>query len=989
MAFSFGQTNANQQQQQPAFSFGSTPSAFGAQSTPQQPQSTGFSFGAPAQQPSAFGQPASGFGQTPANTGSIFGAAAAQQTQPSAFGASGGFGASTTPAFGAPATGAGGVFGAGSSFGASNTQPSAFGAQQQQPAASGFGGFGASAAPAASGFGAFGQNNNASGAGTFGGSNAFGSSTLGGGSAFGSGATGFGAANSVSTVNSGTGNPKYAVTKETVGLTTEHFQAISAMPAYKNFSFEELRVQDYVMGKKQAGTGMGTGAMPGFGSQPAAATSTFGGGFGQQQPSATAFGQAPSAFGTNSNSGFGASTPGFGANAGSAFGASNNAASGTSAFGQPAAPSAFGGGVSAFGQPQQATNAFGQPASSGFGGAASSFGGTPSAFGQPQQSQPGSSSAFSFGSNNNATKPGFGASGAGFGGAAGFGASQPSTFGGFGAGTGAATSTAAAPSAFGGFGANASKPFGITAPATSTPALGFGGFGAVSSAKSVDQKALTCSRVPGQTSQPQQPATGLFGAAAPTAGSAFGQTPASSAPGGFAFGAQPAASAGQPFGSTAGSFSFNKPAATSTTSAFPSFGAGLGANPAGGSSFAGFGGAQSTAQTPFGGSLGGAFGAGGAFGMQNNLVAGNAQVASVASVDKLPYGYNSLFEAVPAPSYKSADDKTKTLAVPPVKPKMDAPPSHIYTTPRALTKLKLRGFAQTSISHGGLQRRSLDYFPGTSAAQLRAFKAPADEAVLPPQAYTPRASIRKLDIQQDDAPRDHLSPSGNGRHVKSLLSDTPSFAAKRQATPSYGRTFSPEAPAANVDLETPSRPTGSSAVRRLDFASSSAPGDNKSANEALTRKLPQTDHTNGAADAYSLSPSLEQLLRMSPEQLQHVENFSVSVPGVGTVRFLEPVDLSDVPLDSIAGNIVCIEHSVACLYPKARERPPHGQGLNVPVRIELYGCWVKDRATGQPIKDPSDPRMENHINKLRSRRKTSFVDYDIKTGKWVFEVREL
>lgn len=78
-------------------------------------------------------------------------------------------------------------------------------------------------------------------------------------SGFGMGAassSGFGGSGNVTSAqqNQGTGNPRFVVTndKEGTGIGTpnSHFQTITAMPSYRNFSLEELRVQDYLLGKK-------------------------------------------------------------------------------------------------------------------------------------------------------------------------------------------------------------------------------------------------------------------------------------------------------------------------------------------------------------------------------------------------------------------------------------------------------------------------------------------------------------------------------------------------------------------------------------------------------------------------------------------------------------------------------------------------------------------------------------------------------------------
>jgi nuclear pore complex protein Nup98-Nup96 len=182
----------------------------------------------------------------------------------------------------------------------------------------------------------------------------------------------------------GTVNPEFSTTAERDTSTgvNNNYQSITAMPAYRNFSVEELRVQDYQAGRKNAGnTGGAFGATGGFGGQTStpfgqsAATNTFG------MPSTSTAG---SAFG-QSTGGFGQSTGGFGqANTGG-FGSANAGTTG-GLFGQQTATSA-----PAFGSTQPATTGFG---GTGFGQ-------------QPQQQQQQQSTGF-----GSTATPGFGASNA-------------------------------------------------------------------------------------------------------------------------------------------------------------------------------------------------------------------------------------------------------------------------------------------------------------------------------------------------------------------------------------------------------------------------------------------------------------------------------------------------------------------------------------------------------------------------------------------------
>lgn len=151
------------------------------------------------------------------------------------------------------------------------------------------------------------------------------------------------------TTNQGTGNPSYTPTqdKESGAILSSMsvFHSVSAMPAYKNWSYEELRLADYGLNKKHAGTGTG-GA---FGSSAFGSTIQAPSAFGASNPPQnTAFG------GMNTSSGFG----GFGSSATPSFGTPAQAPQAASMFGAASTP-AFGASTGAFGQ-SQVTAPFGQ-----------------------------------------------------------------------------------------------------------------------------------------------------------------------------------------------------------------------------------------------------------------------------------------------------------------------------------------------------------------------------------------------------------------------------------------------------------------------------------------------------------------------------------------------------------------------------------------------------------------------------------------------------
>ncbi|KAG2176141.1 hypothetical protein INT43_005374 [Umbelopsis isabellina] len=929
--------------------FGS--SAFGQQPQQQQQQQQTPLFGQqPQQQQSAFG----GFGQTSAapsafgaaNTGmSGFGAGASNPT--SAFG-----GQSAAPAFGSANNATSGF----------NARPSAFGssafgstAATQQPASSGFG-FGSSSTAAPT-FGA--AANNATSGGLFGSrpatTSAFGSTAPSTGGVFGStpaASTGYGASASTPFGSTGTGqvqgtvNPEFTATveRDTSTGVNNQYQTITAMPAYRNYSVEELRVQDYQAGRKNAGNAAAPGGT--FGST---------GGFGAQ--ASTPFGQssAPSAFGaqpstSTAGSAFGQSTGGFGQSTGAfgqsaptgGFGATNTGSTGglfgqqpastASAFGStPAATSGFGG--SAFGQPQQQqTTGFGStPAASGFGASAAA---KPFSFGQtPATSQPAT---------------GFGATGStGFGQQPQQQQQQPSVGGLFGQ---AAQSTPSfgQPQSTGtsfGFGAK---------PATSQPATGFGGFGASTANKPATGFSFGAST----TTTPSATATsgfGGFGGATGTAGATgFGST--GGATGGLFGAAKPAASTGL-FGNTQ----------QGASTGFGGFGA---ANTAGTAGTGGLFGAKPattglSAPLSFGagGQTGGLFG-----GQQNTNATGSFNLPATgglttfgttglqqqpnanqpplyASLDKYPYGYNPLFENLQASGGTAERSSSVAVSEEPSK-KLSTTP-HFLLTPRAATRIKLRGYSFTPA--GEAVTRKTSGLDGIS-----------DEAVLRPEAFAPRPSIKRLIVNKKVSPTD-VSNAVNGdngvlssgKKSKALFDPHLEMIATQHGVPG-----------AAVDGDRPQ---------------AAEPAKNVNRNTAFSDEA--------MSQGYYIKPSLQTLGNMSIQELKKVQNLVVGLKGVGEITFDGPVDLSEIDLDQIMVGIVNFQLKTCTVYPDENAKPPRGKGLNVPATIKLEKCYPCDKTTKQPITDPQHPRVIAIIKKLREVPETEFIDFEASTGTWTFKVQ--
>ncbi|KAF9973765.1 hypothetical protein BGZ73_002983 [Actinomortierella ambigua] len=917
----------------------------------QQQQSSGF--GAPAQQSGfgsgTFNQPAfgsssntgggfGGFGSTPASTG--FGGA---QTGGSTFGST-----------------AGGGFGSTGGFGS-------------QPQQQGFGntGFGAAATSQPStGFGGFGQS---SGTSAFGGTSGFGAKPTTG---FGAPTTGFGAAPAATGFGgattggfgaaggmiggqaqavSGTANPPFSAytEKDPVSGQTSQYQSITAMPAYRNYSFEELRLQDYQQNRKFAGQGGGFGAPSAFGQQPAQT------GFGASQP-ATGFGApATTGFG-GTTSGFGTGAGGFGTTGTTGFGSTTPA---TGAFGQ---------------QPQQQTTGFGLGATAGFGttGATGGFGSTTSG-------TTGFGGATGFGAT--AAKPAFG----GFGTTA---TSQPAT-GGFGAAGG-----------LGGAGTQTTSLFGQTAPASGTTSLfgstpasttpAFGGFGTSAATTTPASTATPFGAAAGGglfgTAAKPATGTGLFGATATSAPAtstpAFGfGTGATSGTTGGLFGSTttPAAT---PFGAApaAGTSLFGTPA-TATSQQHPlvhpperpAAGGGLfGTTPAaplGGTSTFGAGTSQPTSLFGSGGGLTSGFGASTAgtsslFGASTNTAP--QQPSLVASINQNIYGSNPLFQREsttstaekPQPAVISRPEPQEKL--PAFLPPMRFSPRH--------TQIRLRPSSSATFASSMSSLGSQD----KNKKSLLLLDGINDDPNFTTDAYSSRRSVKTLNMKprgQDSFAGDgdrSTAAGGDSNRVtfsSSLESDALSSVAKSSNNVSANAAVASTSGFSSSLATRDSRPSTSLTQTAADFGVSSS------------------DATEDGE--YWMSPSLAELQKMSRDALKQVANFKVGNQKWGSVSFSAPVDLTGINLNDICGNLVKFSRKSCTVYPDESIKPPRGQGMNVPAIITLSHCWPLDKATREPIKAPVGSTVYNqHVKRLKNRPETKFVDYEAEDGQWVFRV---
>ncbi|KAH3918838.1 hypothetical protein HBH56_025380 [Parastagonospora nodorum] len=982
------------------------------------------------------------FGGNTGSTGSPFGGGGTSggfgtNTGNTAFGSKP-FGSSTTGGgiFGGASTGnAFGGFGANNNtatstpaFGANNnTGGSLFGGQNKTG-----GGFGSTAT---GGGGLFGGGNTGGGFGatntTNTTTNAFGASTGGG----------FGA-NNAAPVNNGTASVPFAAFSEKDGTSTtatQSYQTITFQQPYQNFSLEELRVADYNQGRRygnqngQAGAfGQSTG-FGGFGSNNTANTTSA---FGSNTNTNTGGGLFGGGGNTNTTSAFGQST-------GGAFGGANNNTTSGGLFGQnkPATGGLFGSSTTApaagttgglFGGGATNTGTTGGFGSGGGFGASTNTGG--GLFGNNNnQAKP---AGGLFGSSTTASTPfGGGAAATNTGGAFG----QSNTGGGlFGQNNASAAAPAfgannTATNTGGGLFGNTGGGFGQNnqTQAQAQPATGglFGGFGQ----NNQQNQQKPAGGLFGGGASTTNTGGGLFGQQNNTtqqSGGLFGGAAANNNAGGGLFGNKPAAPAG---GGLFGGSTGNTGASSGGL-----FGGGLGAQNNQQNTGGGLFGGQNNQQKPgglFGGSTqnnntgGSLFGmsqnnnqsslGGSLFSSQNNqqqnqqpnnnsLFGASGSSLLNTSMATNPYGNDALFAGLATPTQSpgplatplSSSQKNKKSAILP-QHKLNPANSTRLLTPQ--NKRAGYGFSystygtpnsasQNSPSLGGsmFSSGSLSRSLGKSlsTSNLRNSFTPDTSSILSPGAFSVsgrgygNGSLKKLNVNRSLNTRIPLFDEPPQKRVSFAAGETDGVNGGTNAETALvvrqdDEVASPKAVNGNAENEN-RRPqmeqVNGSQLARVQENSVLTPKSSSSVNIQPGKEVP--------GGSYWSNPSLDQLKSMSKQELKSVPNFVVGRHNIGQITFNlgKPVDLSEVDLDKLYGDIVSLATRNATVYGEtctALPKPPLGSALNQPSEICLGQSWPRNRAGKKDVK---------HLERLKRVDGTTFVKYNQNTGEWTFIV---
>lgn len=357
-----------------------------------------------------------------------------------------------------------------------------------------------------------------------------------------------------------------------------------------------------------------------------------------------------------------------------------------------------------------------------------------------------------------------------------------------------------------------------------------------------------------------------------------------------------------------------------------------------------------------------------------------------------------------------------------------------YGTPGSAQSFTSNGLGSSLLQSGGLGRSLGKSF---STTNLRS-TFNAEDSVLAPGAFTPNSrpyaggSIRRLKIDRNlrtdlfgtetssEPPtltrkRVSFDASGTSGVPRTNGAETTSTALVRtetDQTPDSPDENLPEDPLGLLYAErvrkaggkinyrtgeiTPATSNGTSSMGRPDMEQTRGndlpivPEDEAAHAESSNRALISKDLPKSQADKelgdYFMSPSMQELRNYSREQLKKVNGFTVGRKNGGRIEFSE-VDLTDVPLGDLFGNIIKIERRSATVYHDRSDTPPRGKGLNVPSLITLENCWPRAQGGRTSVLERKGARFDKHIERLRRVVDTEFVSYDKNNGLWQFRVQ--
>ena len=311
---------------------------------------------------------------------------------------------------------------------------------------------------------------------------------------------------------------------------------------------------------------------------------------------------------------------------------------------------------------------------------------------------------------------------------------------------------------------------------------------------------------------------------------------------------------------------------------------------------------------------------------------------------------------------------------------------------KSLSTSNLRGSygsAESVLSPGAFTTGSTRYGGASSMKKLTIdrslrtdlFGHQSTPAALPSPEKERQPSILKKKVSFDASTVGGSSGAANDRQMNGTTEDG-------SATPSaqeQGLLRSPQSQPHSQSNGVPTR-AESEPVRGNELAIVPEDGSLEVSDPHSTQSTNLRSKDDAKPGAYWMKPSREHIQKLSKENRQHLNGFSVGRYGCGKVEFNQPVDTSNINLNDIYETIVQIGVRSLTVYPDGARKPPRGKGLNVPSTISLENSWPRQRDHRTPLDERNGIRVNKHIDRLRKVTNTEFVDYERDTGTWIFKV---
>nr|XP_027200695.1 nuclear pore complex protein Nup98-Nup96-like [Dermatophagoides pteronyssinus] len=185
----------------------------------------------------------------------------------------------------------------------------------------------------------------------------------------------------------------------------------------------------------------------------------------------------------------------------------------------------------------------------------------------------------------------------------------------------------------------------------------------------------------------------------------------------------------------------------------------------------------------------------------------------------------------------------------------------------------------------------------------------------------------------------------------------------------------------------------SNLYRRLNFSSATMMmgGDERSPinqkSSMANYVIPKCGVILTRTDYYTI-PSLDECDQYynSDDDSCVVESFTVGRLDYGSIYWPGPLNIKGINLDEI----VHIRRKEVIVYPDDDLKPPEGEGLNRPAQITLDQVWPIDKTTREFIQDPERLRSMKYperLEKVTIKLGATFKEYRPDTGSWVFHVK--